>query len=418
MNTTILHQNKIKKVDQEFQEQGCTGFQVFANCYLGRNRFTMDISHGPYQLKRIQYNSTVIPKKSEMTPEEQTGQKFAEENLKEISVQVSADSRSWISPYIEPYTEFNLINYYKAVSGEGKKFWVQLWVLRMVVFLLAVTLGIFTLEFFSWLNDTDLIPLMSRDIPVIGEDIPVLELIGATTGIFLAFHASRGLYRRIQRPLEATFECDFSRRVHLPDHIKEHIAFEEAIKSGNAHETLGDYFRQTFVFKRQKLTPAMQADRVVLFKEPFRIGGFHRQSRLLQYKGTRKNTWGDWLARKKDLGWFRDNFFDLDLQELGDNDFLNIKQNIYFDLGKITIKLNFPILRLETHTIEGQKIGDLHFPTNDQKYVIRGSITKNKELHQEIKAKEQLCYVRSSAKKVDEFQVIFSAQTEQWEINF
>ncbi len=417
LNTTILHQSRMKKVDKEFQEQGCTGWQVFTNCYIGRNRLTMDISHAPYALKRTQYNSTVIPKRSDMAPEERAGQKYAEQNLKEITVQISADSRSWISPHIEPYTEFNLIEHYQPVPGEGIKFWMWIWALRIGVLFLAITMGIFTLEVFSLLSD--IIPILSRNIPFIGSDIPIHQLVGATTGVILAWYGGRESYKRLERPLVATFECDFSKRIHLPEHVKEHIEFEKAIKSGDAHKTLGDFFRQTFIFKRKKLTPALQADRVVLFKEPFRIGMYHRQSRLLQYKGTRKNTWGDWLAKKKDLGWFRDQFFDLDLNELGDNDFLNVKQSIYFDLGNITLKFNFPFLKLETHRLEEQMIGDLHFPTNDHEFVIKGSITKNNDLHQEIKDKEKLCYVRSVAKKVDQFYVRYKdGDNPQWTIEF
>ena len=61
INTTFLHYNQIKQVDSEIEDLGLKGWQSFPNFYLGKKMLLGEVSHAPYELKRVRYNKDLFP---------------------------------------------------------------------------------------------------------------------------------------------------------------------------------------------------------------------------------------------------------------------------------------------------------------------------------------------------------------------
>ncbi|MFX0094972.1 MAG: hypothetical protein ACFFBD_24770 [Candidatus Hodarchaeota archaeon] len=417
INTTFLHHNQFKHIDKNLESLGLRGWQSFPNLYLGKKTLLGEVSHAPYELKRVRYNRDVFPRHDEVKdPDIKGGMYYASKDFCRMAVQVSIDTGSKIPLRdIGSYDEKDLIGKYQQVSGEGVLFSLKIFVLRFVTLLLALTLGVLGAIFIAFLENSGILPQLEQSFEFFFtiETISIYDILGPAAGIVIAFYSGRKIYQFLHRPVLATFQRDFSDRITFYEQRDDEIDFEFCYDEEKpSNNILKDFMKQSYIFRRHHKTPIhFQADKVTHINEIFRITNMKRKQIILRYNGHLRS-FRQLFRRFPTLGYFSDHFLVMPLEDFEERTPFKVKEIRYMHVGAYNLKFNFPPIEL---TVK-DGFGAIQ-PCQDEEElcVIKGLATKNPVLFDELKRKEQVSHTESLVEG-DKFWLIFNPKEMTWEI--
>ena len=173
---------------------------------------------------------------------------------------------------------------------------------------------------------------------------------------------------------------------------------------------LKDFMKESFIFRRHYQTPShLIADRVVHINEIFRITRMKRKQLILKYYGHFRSL-NRLFRRYATLGFFSDHFIVMSLEDF-DKECFTLKEIRYMHVGQYNLKFNFPAVDL----MIDHGFGAIQPNLEENLYVIKGLVTKNPHLFNELKRKEQVTHTKSLVEG-DAFWLIFDPIKMTWKI--
>ncbi|MFX0064994.1 MAG: hypothetical protein ACFFC7_22695 [Candidatus Hermodarchaeota archaeon] len=416
INTTFLHYNQFKHVDSEIADLGLEGWQSFPNFYLGKKMLLGEVSHAPYELKRVRYNKELFPALNDVKDALiKEGMHYSSNNFHRMAVQVSLDTESNVEfQNIGPYDEKDLIGNYDQVPGEGWLFSFKLIFIRFITLTIALWLGLLSAIIIAFLEASGILPQLEQPITLflhIGA-ISIYDILGPAAGIIIAFYSGRQIFRLLHKPMLATFQRDFSDRLAYGKIHDDEMDFEFRYDEDTpVNNLLKDFMKESFIFRRHHKTPShLTADRIVHINEIFRITRKKRKQLILKYDGHFRPL-NQLFRRYATLGFFSDHFIVMSLEDF-DEECFTLKEIRYMHVGKYNLKFNFPPVDL----IVDHGFGAIQPHLNEEGlYIIKGLVNKNPYLFNELKRKEQVTHTESLVEG-DAFWLIFDPAQMTWQI--